>query len=101
MTENQNKQQKKKNKEWAAPPDISSLIISIASMALVNMKSKDSKEINLSLALWNIELLNCLKEKTKNHLNKEEEKLLNSCITDLRFQYITVSNEEKAKGESQ
>ena len=75
----------------------STLVLSIASTALIKMglEPKNKEEKNMELARYNIDLLDILKEKTKNNLTKEESELLNSCINDLQLQFITVQNEKK------
>ena len=86
-------------KPSALPPaDFSSLIVSISAVALMKIGLKDQKERDLPLARWNIDLLSALREKTKNNLNPQEEKLLNAYISDLRIQFINAQNEEKPKG---
>ena len=71
-------------------PDFSSLVVSIASAALVKMgldpKSKEEK--NMSLARYNIDLLSLLKTKTLNNLTPEESKLLDACISDLQIEFV-------------
>ena len=82
-----------------ASPDFSSLILSIASTALLKLglDSKNPHEKDLNMARYNIDLLILLKEKTKNNLSKEESQLLESCISDLQIQFINKQNEEKEK----
>lgn len=79
------------------PPQFSNLVMSIASAAVLKMgldsKSKETKD--LALARYNIDLLDLLKEKTKNNLSKEEQELLESCVSDLQLQLINVENNEK------
>lgn len=75
-------------------PDFSSLVVSIASTALVNMglDSNSKEEKNMSLARYNIDLLSLLKEKTANNLAEKESELLDACISDLQIQFIQNSN---------
>ena len=57
-------------------------------------------EKNLDMAEQIIEILQMLKEKTKGNLTSEEEKVLNSAISDLQLNYVDEKNKEKnAKGE--
>lgn len=80
-------------------PDFSSLVVSIASAALVKMgldpNSKEEKNINL--ARYNIDLLSLLKEKTVNNLTEKESELLAACISDLQVQFVqnTMTTDEK------
>ena len=82
-----------------ASPDFSSLILSIASTALLKLglDSKNPQEKDLNMARYNIDLLILLREKTQNNLSKEESQLLESCISDLQIQFINKQNEEKEK----
>jgi len=48
----------------------------------------DKTEKNLEHAKISIDILEMLKEKTKNNLTPEEEKLLISTLTDLQLNYV-------------
>ncbi|MBC6414968.1 MAG: DUF1844 domain-containing protein [Bdellovibrionales bacterium] len=76
---------------------ISTLVLSIASTALIKMglDPNNKEEKNMEMARYNIDLLEALKEKTKNNLTKEEEELLNSCVSDLQLQFIQLQGEQK------
>jgi len=76
------------------PSHFSTLILSLASTALVKMglEPESKEEKNMELARYNIDLLDTLKEKTQNNLTEEESKMLSSCINDLRLQFIQVQN---------
>ncbi len=78
-------------------PGFSSLVLSIASSAVLKMGLDPDKkeEKDMVLARYNIDLLDLLKEKTKNNLSKEEKELLDSCVSDLQVQFINVQNKEK------
>ena len=78
-------------------PQFSNLVLSIASTALIKMglDPKHKEEKNLDIARYDIDLLELLKVKTKNNLSKEEEDLLDSCISDLKIQFVNLSNSEK------
>lgn len=69
------------------------LAMSIASSAVMAMglapdpqSGKTSKDKNM--ARFNIDLLIMLKEKTKNNLTEEENKFLDSVITDLQMKFV-------------
>lgn len=72
----------------------SALIVSIghsAAMAMgygVDPDAEDKPDKNLSLAAYNIDLLLLLKEKTKNNLTPEEQRLLDQVIADLQMKFI-------------
>ncbi|OSS43122.1 hypothetical protein DESAMIL20_230 [Desulfurella amilsii] len=67
-------------------------ILSIAGGAYVQLgivedPFDNTKKIDLEMAKASIELIEMLKEKTKNNLTKEEEDLLESVILDLNEKY--------------
>ncbi|MDE0151407.1 MAG: DUF1844 domain-containing protein [Bdellovibrionales bacterium] len=71
---------------------LSNLILSISSSALIYMglepKMKDKKD--LKMAGFNIDMLEVLKEKTKNNRTENESQLLDHCISDLKMNFIKV-----------
>ena len=75
----------------------STLVLSIASSALIKMglDPKHKEEKNLELARYNIDLLDCLKQKTKDNLSEEELKILDSCTNDLKLQFVQIQNKTK------
>ena len=75
----------------------STLVLSLASTALIKMglDPDNKEEKNMEQARWNIDLLDMLKEKTTNNLSEEESKILDACISDLRFQFIEAQNKTK------
>jgi hypothetical protein len=67
-------------------------ILSIAGGAYVQLgivedPFDNTKKMDLEMAKASIELIEMLKEKTKNNLTKEEEDLLESVISDLNEKY--------------
>ena len=88
-----------KNNKSPLTPDFSSLVVSIASAALVKMgldpQSKEEK--NMKIARYNIDLLILLKTKTANNLTEEESKLLDACISDLQIEFVKKSGEDEKK----
>lgn len=71
----------------------STLLLSIGSSAMMALglapnPSTGQIEKNLVLARFNIDLLEILKEKTKNNLTKEENNFLETLIQDLKLRYI-------------
>ena len=90
--------QKKQDKSQSLPsPQFSNLVMSIASAAVLKMglDPKTKEEKDLALARYNIDLLDLLKEKTKNNLSKEEKELLDTCVSDLQIQFVNVQNQDK------
>ena len=97
MSDDQTTQKKQDANGQLPPPGFSSLVLSIASAAVLKMGLDPNKkeEKDLTLARYNIDLLDLLKEKTKNNLSKEEKELLDSCVSDLQIQFVNVQNQEK------
>ena len=88
---------KKDKKNQSLPkPSFSTLVMSISSAAILKMglDPNNKEEKNLDLARYNIDLLELLKEKTKNSLNQEEKELLDSCISDLQIQFVNIQNQK-------
>lgn len=86
------------SKETAPAVDasFSTLILSLGSsaamaMGLVPNPSTNKVDKDLSMAKFNIDLLDVLKEKTKNNLLKEESDFLGHLITDLKLKYVEAS----------
>lgn len=73
--------------------NFSTLIMSMASSAAMSLglapdpqTGKIHKDKNI--AKFNIDLLIMLKEKTKNNLNEEENKLITSLVSDLQVHFL-------------
>ena len=65
-------------------------------LGLIAMDEQEADiEPNLPIASHSIELLAMLQEKTRGHLSVEEQRLLENGLTELRFQYVQVSDELK------
>jgi hypothetical protein len=54
-------------------------------------------EPELKLARHTIDMLAMLQEKTKGNLSMEEQRLLDNTLTELRFRYMHVFEEQKKK----
>lgn len=80
--------------------DFTTFILSVSSAAFVglgltpNPESK-KQEINLDLAKHNIDLLELLKEKTKNNLSSDEEKLLENLLFETRMRFVEAQKRSK------
>jgi hypothetical protein len=90
------------------PADFTFLVSSLMFQAQMELgllhfgDEKDRPEPNLPRAKHSIDLLGALEEKTKGNLTLEEERLLANGLTELRYRFVLVSNELKAKsGEPQ
>ncbi len=73
--------------------NFSSLILSLSSSALLHIGEiadpyTGEKKKDLALAKHSIDTIAMLKEKTSGNLSEEEQKLLDSVLTDLRWRYI-------------
>lgn len=78
------------------PCTFSTLILSMASSAVLAMgldKNPQTGKVekDLDVARFNIDMLNMLKEKTKNNLNKEEQSFLDQVVSDLQMKFVTVT----------
>lgn len=73
--------------------NFSMLTMSIASSAVMSMGLAPNPQTNETnkdkdMARFNIDLLIMLQEKTKNNLNDEEKRFLDSVITDLQMKFL-------------
>jgi hypothetical protein len=71
-------------------------ILSLNTSALVHLgqipdPQTQQKKTDLALARQTIDILDMLKEKTKGNLTRDEEKLLDSILYELRVLYLKVS----------
>lgn len=75
--------------------DFTTFVLSISSAAfmglgLVPRPGSGKLEIDLVLAGQNIDLLELIKEKTKNNLSTDEQKLLENLLGETRMRYVEV-----------
>ena len=73
--------------------DFTNFVLSVSSAAFMGLglaENPHSKkiEIDLDLAKHNIDLLEMFKEKTKNNLSKEEDKLLDQLLYETRIRFV-------------
>lgn len=61
------------------------------SLGLLEIEGQEKREPDLALAKYNIDMLETLQEKTKGNLTKEEEKLLENTINEIRMGYVKVA----------
>ncbi len=78
------------------PVNFSMFVLSLNTSALVHLgqipdPQTQKKKKDLALARQTIDILDMLKEKTKGNLTKEEEKLLDTILYELRMIYLKVS----------
>lgn len=85
------------------PADFTFLVSSLMFQAQMELgllhfgDEKDRPEPNLPRAKHSIDLLGALQEKTRGNLTMEEERLLSNGLTELRFRFVQVSDEGRAK----
>ncbi|HEY7212838.1 MAG TPA: DUF1844 domain-containing protein [Bryobacteraceae bacterium] len=68
-------------------------------LGLLHFREKDEEEPepNLPLAKHSIDMLAMLEEKTRGNLTAEEQRLLENGLTELRFRYVQVAEEQKRR----
>jgi hypothetical protein len=86
---------KKEDTERPPLPEVNfnSLIFSLSSSALLHLGEiadphSGQKNKDLDLAKHTVDTIALLKEKTEGNLTEEEEKFLESVLTDLRWRYV-------------
>ena len=94
----QEKQEKQESKQRGPLPkgDIAALISMLTTQALfalgvLQVEGQEKREPDLELAKYNIDMLETVQEKTKGNLTKQEEKVLNDTLTQVRMAYVKVS----------
>ena len=73
--------------------DFASFIFSLSTSALLHLGEvpdpvTQNREKNLPLAKQTIDILGILQEKTRGNLTSEEEKMMETLLTDLRWRYV-------------
>jgi hypothetical protein len=94
--EEKKKEEQRKERAQRVPlPEVSlsSLVFSLSSSALLHLgeiadPQTGEKKEDFALAKHSIDTIGMLKEKTKGNLTEEEEKFLESILTDLRWRYV-------------
>jgi hypothetical protein len=93
--EGERKEEPKERAEQAPLPEVNfnSLIFSLSSSALLHLgeiadPQSGEKKKDIALAKHTIDTIAMLKEKTEGNLTGEEEKFLESILTDLRWRYV-------------
>ncbi len=91
-----NKQQEENKKQELPEVKFSMFILSLNTSALVHLGQipdplTQEKKVDLPLARHTIDTLQMLREKTKGNLTKEEERLLDSILYELRILYLKAS----------
>jgi len=60
-------------------------------LGLLQVKGQEEKEPDLELAKYNIDMLETLQEKTKGNLTKEEKRVLENTLNELRMGYVKIA----------
>ena len=80
-------------KEYLPPLEFGSLVFPFYTQALIKLGMIEdpvtkSPSENLELGKRLIDLLDLLKDRTKANLEEEEEKFLEACLSQLKFNYL-------------
>jgi ABC-type hemin transport system ATPase subunit len=83
--------------EFLPPLDFTSLVFPFYTQALVKLglmedPLKNKSTENLEFAKRLIDMLDLLKERTKGNLKPDEEKFLESCLLQLKMNYMKKAN---------
>jgi len=81
------------------PPSFAFIVLSLRAQAemqlgLVRFSEEETTEADLPLARHTIDLMAILLEKTKGNLALEEQRLLENSVTELRFRFVQISDEQ-------
>ena len=84
-------------KEFLPPLDFSSIVFPFYTQALVKLGLMEdplnkTAEGNLDFAKRLIDLLDLLKERTEGRLDEDEDKFLESCLLQLKMNYMKQAN---------
>jgi len=73
-----------------------------AALGAVPHPSTGKRTLDLETGKYWLDVLGMIKEKTKNNLHKEEQRILDVLLSDLRMQYVTMvrATEEKLKAQA-
>lgn len=93
--EDKKEEQKASDSESQPLPEVNfnSLIFSLSSSALLHLgdivdPQTGEKREDLPMAKHSIDIISMLKDKTKGNLDNEEQKFIDSILTDLRLRYV-------------
>lgn len=80
--------------------DFTTFVLSVSSAAFMGLglsprPGENKTELDLELARQNIDLLTMIKEKTKNNLTAEEQKLLDSLLYETRMRFVEAQKQPK------
>ncbi len=80
-------------------PTFNDIVMTVAAAGLFILlehkeKKKKLEEKDLFLIKFSIEMLEQLKEKTKNNISKDEEKMLNDTLSNMQIAYVKIKEEK-------
>lgn len=78
------------------PIDFTAFLLGLASTALIHLgvapdPDSGTTRVALAEARQDLDLLGLLREKTRNNLTVEEERLFDDLLTDLRLRFVEAS----------
>ena len=85
------------------PASFEMLVLSMKMQAEVQLglihfgDEKDRPEPNLPLAQHAIDLLAVIEQKTRGNLTLEEQRLLENSLTELRFRFVQIKDQQPAQ----
>jgi hypothetical protein len=87
---------KRSQERGHTPVEFSTLILGLASTALIHLgetpnPENGKSERDLVLARETLEFLTVLREKTRGNLSSEEERLFGSVLADLQIRFVEAS----------
>ena len=102
MSEVDNQDQHEHRRGPLPPPSFTFLALSLKAQAEVQLglmyfEESEKPEPDLDLARHTIDMIGMLQEKTKGNLTLEEQRFLENSLTELRFRFVQVSEEQKEK----
>ena len=91
--EKEDKQQEDKHRGPLPEGNFAALISMLTTqtlfaLGLLQIKGQETKEPDLEMAKYNIDMLQTLEEKTKGNLSPEEETVLANTLNELRMGYV-------------
>lgn len=72
--------------------DFTTFVLSISSAAFMGLQKTEK---DFEMAKHNIDLLELLKDKTKNNLSKEEERLIDNLLYETRMRFVEAQKGSK------
>jgi|ERR1041384_8305172 hypothetical protein len=92
--------EEEKSSQFALPPaSFEFIVLSLRAQAqmqlgLMHFGEEEKPEPDLQMARHTIDLMAVLAEKTKGNLSMEEQRLLENSLTELRFRFVQITDEQ-------